>query len=208
MSASLSDSFWHPQLSKRTPFCNAPSDPVFQRPAVALLLIQFFGPTCPVRCDGGCVNGVVQRLEPKDGSAQRMMIVDMTQVSTTEFSPSTLAQPHHVDRRGIGAQTPRTTIMAYLRGASEDQTQTTELPGLYTGHGLQIQSGATATITTLLVVCMQRDREIPIRGARYFSQPKPAEGPVQTCQRNCVLNYREFIQQCVWQCENDESTVR
>ena len=143
-------------------------------------------------------------LEPKDGSAQRMMIAGVNQVSTTGFPSSTLAQPHHVDRRGIGAQTPRTTIMAYLRGASEDQTQTTELLGLYTGHGLQIQSDAQPTITQLLVVCMQRDREIPIRGARYFSQPKPAEGPVQTCQRNCVLNHREFIQQCVWQCEDTD----
>ena len=147
-------------------------------------------------------------LEPKDGSAQRMMIAGVNQVSTTGFPSSTLAQPRHVDRRDLGAQAPRTTIMAYLRGAHGDQTQTTELLGLYTGHGLQIQSDAQPTITQLLVVCMQRDREIPIRGARYFSQPKPAEGPVQTCQRNCVLNHREFIQRCVWQCENDDSTVR
>ena len=146
-------------------------------------------------------------LEPKDGSAQRMMIVGVNQVSTTEFPHSTLVQPHHVDHQDLGAQAPRTTIMAYFHGALEDQTQTTELPGLYTGHGLQIQSDSQPTITQLLVVCMQQDREIPIRGARYFSQPKPAEGPVQTCQRNCVLNHREFIQQCVWQCENDDSTV-
>ena len=33
---------------------------------------------------------------------------------------------------------------------------------------------------------MQPDRDIPTRGARYFSQPKRAEGPVQTCQQGCV----------------------
>ena len=146
-------------------------------------------------------------LEPKDGSAQRMMIAGVNQVSATELPP-----PPRSNRVTsivvLGAETPRTTIMAYFRGALDDQTQTTELPGLYTDHGLQIQSDSQPTITQLLVVCMQQDREIPIRGARYFSQPKPAEGPVQTCQRNCVLNHREFIQRCVWQCENDESTVR
>ena len=147
-------------------------------------------------------------LEPKDGSAQRMMIVGVTQVSTTNFPPSTLAQPHHVDRRAPSTETPGTTIATALRGILRDQTPTTELFALHTGDGLQAQSDAPATITQLQVVCMQQDREIPIRGARYFSQPKPAEGPVQTCQRNCVLNRKEYIQQCVWQCENDDSAVR
>ena len=87
-------------------------------------------------------------LEPKDGSAQRMMIVDMTQVSTTEFSPSTLAQPHHVDRRGILARKrPGQRSWRIFAERLEDQTQTTELLGLYTGHGLQIQSDAQPTIT-------------------------------------------------------------
>ena len=67
---------------------------------------------------------------------------------------------------------------------------------------------AQPTITRLQVVCMQQDREIPIRGARYFSKLKPAEGSVQTCQRNCVLNHQDYIHQCVWRCEEDDSTGR
>ena len=59
------------------------------------------------------------------------------------------------------------------------------------------------TITQLLVLCMQKGHNIPTRGARYFSAPKTAEGPVQLCQRACVLNESDNIQECVWKCEGE-----
>ena len=147
-------------------------------------------------------------LEPKDGSAQRMMIVGVTQISVTEFPPR--SYPNRITLIGgaPGTQAPGTTIATSLRGTFGHQTPTVQPLGLYTGDGLQLHSVAQATITQLQVVCMQQDREIPIRGSRYFSQPKPVEGPVQTCQRNCVLIREEYIQQCVWRCEDTDSTVR
>ena len=147
-------------------------------------------------------------LEPKDGSAQRMMIVGATQVSATEPLPTSYFDRITLIGGASGTEVPGTTIATSLRGTLGDQTPTAKPLGLYTGDVPQVHSVAPATITQLQVVCMQQDREIPIRGARYFSQPKPAEGPVQTCQRNCVLNREDYIQQCVWRCENDVSTDR
>ena len=50
---------------------------------------------------------------------------------------------------------------------------------------------------------MQLDREVPPRGARYFSKPKEAEGAVQECQENCAIAGGENTQVCVWNCETD-----
>ena len=58
-----------------------------------------------------------------------------------------------------------------------------------------------SAFTQLTVVCMQRDQGIPSRGARYFSRAKIAEGEVQLCQKDCVLNEGSNIQACVWECE-------
>jgi hypothetical protein len=64
------------------------------------------------------------------------------------------------------------------------------------------QSTSTeSSIIQVSVVCMQINGDIPTRGSRYFSQPKTAVGPVQTCQRNCVLTGANNIQSCVWRCE-------
>ena len=52
---------------------------------------------------------------------------------------------------------------------------------------------------------MQLERDVPPRGARYFSQPKTAEGDMQTCQKNCVTEGGDAIQRCVWDCETNPS---
>ena len=91
----------------------------------------------------------------------------------------------------------------------------TQLPGLPPGSarfaepfalraraaGLSALQTSSFGLTTLSVVCMQQDRGIPSRGARYFSRPKRARGSVQECQRDCVLEGAESIQLCGWQCE-------
>ena len=53
----------------------------------------------------------------------------------------------------------------------------------------------------LTVVCMQFDRDIPTRGARFFSKAKVAEGAVQLCQMECVLDGGDNVQGCVWACD-------
>ena len=53
---------------------------------------------------------------------------------------------------------------------------------------------------------MQLERDVPPRGARYFSQPKTAEGDLQTCQKNCVTEGGDAIQRCVWDCETQVNT--
>ena len=62
-------------------------------------------------------------------------------------------------------------------------------------------ANAEPEFTRLAVVCMQQDNAIPVRGSRFFSQPKTASGPVQACQRDCVLADGKAIQACVWDCE-------
>ena len=67
------------------------------------------------------------------------------------------------------------------------------------------QQSMNPALTQISVVCMQFDRDIPRRGARYFSQPKTAEGEVQLCQKNCAKEGGDGIQRCVWDCETDRS---
>lgn len=62
-------------------------------------------------------------------------------------------------------------------------------------------SSTQSDLTAVTVVCMQRDKGIPTRGSRYFSQPKAAVGAVQLCQRDCVRLRSDLVQGCVWQCE-------
>ena len=115
-------------------------------------------------------------LEPKDGSNQRMMVVGVSQATAAASSPAS-------------RQPAQATAMGYLPG----------LPSL----AIVEFAAFEPTITQLSVVCMQKDHRIPTRGARYFSQPETAEGPVQTCQRNCVLDETSNIQECVWKCEEN-----
>ena len=62
-------------------------------------------------------------------------------------------------------------------------------------------AASSSAIAQLTVVCMQIKQGIPTRGARYFSRAKVAEGEVQLCQKDCVLNETSNIQGCVWLCE-------
>ena len=62
-------------------------------------------------------------------------------------------------------------------------------------------SNEQANVTALTVVCMQFGRGIPIRGSRYFSQPKAPSGAVRACQRDCVRRGLDRVQACVWTCE-------
>ena len=78
-----------------------------------------------------------------------------------------------------------------------------------TGMNPTVQPGAAVSAATeagflpLIVVCMQKGHDIPTRGARFFSATKSAEGPVQTCQKECVLNESTNIQRCVWACQQE-----
>ena len=67
----------------------------------------------------------------------------------------------------------------------------------------QYSLAGESMITQLQVVCMQRGHNIPTHGARYLSRPKAAEGPVQTCQRDCALNETYDVQGCIWKCEGE-----
>ena len=134
-------------------------------------------------------------LEPKDGSDQRMMIVG--------------AGPQAVALHGAGAgaevvtlafNSPRSSLASFAVPIDEsgDPVQDADL-----FRSPALQRVSDTSITQLAVVCMQFDRAIPVRGARYFSVPKRAEGPMQICQRDCALNESENIQDCVWKCEEE-----
>jgi len=51
--------------------------------------------------------------------------------------------------------------------------------------------------------CMQRSNGVPATGIRFYSQPKPATGTVQSCQRRC-LGAGGNVQGCVWNCERQD----
>ena len=127
-------------------------------------------------------------LEPKDGSQQRMMIVGVTQA--TAAAPAA----HDGTENLLPVAVYGGIVSAIPVSWTFNELENSCIPRrFYTNAG---------SLTQLDVVCMQRlDLEIPTRGARYFSQPKTAEGPVQLCQRECALNETENVQQCVWECE-------
>ena len=131
-------------------------------------------------------------LEPKDGSNQRMMIVGAGQAAAAAAAVSRVTTPQ-IDRNILkirnsvsSRDTPRSASFLALLGRN---------------MSLPANPASSSAITQLSVVCMQQDRDIPTRGARYFSQPKAAQGEVQLCQKNCVLNETNNLQQCVWRCE-------
>ena len=146
-------------------------------------------------------------LEPKDGSNQRMMIVSAGPVAassgnstqgvqyaaTNWFSPNSgeSALATHAVLRDL-------STAPTLHLASFASSRSYLFGNTWSPHKL-----AAPAITQLQVVCMQQDSGIPTRGDRYFSQPKSAEGVVQLCQRDCVLNETTNIQQCVWECEEN-----
>ena len=132
-------------------------------------------------------------LEPKDGSNQRMMIVGASQVSavaSTALSP--VASPQS-DRQLLKRQTAVSSHGSPLFAAAMAP---------FGGRASRAAAlTSRSTITQVSVVCMQIDQDIPTRGARYFSQPKTAQDPVQLCQQKCVLDGMDNIQGCVWSCE-------
>ena len=147
-------------------------------------------------------------LEPKDGGDQRMMIVGAGQVSaaastglrrgelgTVAYNPRNFGSPVFA----LPAVLSGEPAVARLRVASTAPYIFESSRGI---NGNQ-HANAGPTITQLSVICMQKDYGIPTRGARYFSQAKTAEGPVQMCQRECVLNETDNIQECVWKCEEN-----
>ena len=127
-------------------------------------------------------------LEPKDGGNQRMMVVAASQAATagpaSHALPSKLREPAMPARLGSRAELP--SYQSPLSPPPRQQSMDPALP-------------------QVSVVCMQRERDIPPRGARYFSQPKTAEGDVQTCQKNCATEGGDAIQRCVWDCETNPS---
>ena len=127
-------------------------------------------------------------LEPKDGGNQRMMVVASSQAATA--GPAAQARPSKL--RGPA-------MRAALGSLAE------LLPYQSPGPPPPRQQSMNSALTQVTVVCMQRERDVPLRGARYFSQPKTAEGEVQVCQKNCATEGGDAIQQCVWDCETNPS---
>ena len=127
-------------------------------------------------------------LEPKDGGDQRMMVVASGQPAPA--GPSAQARP---DKLRGPAMSARLGDLVEL------------LPYRSPGPPPPRQQAVSPSLTPISVVCMQRERDVPLRGARYFSQSKAAEGEVQLCQKNCATAGGEAIQRCVWDCETDPS---
>ena len=148
-------------------------------------------------------------LEPKDGGNQRMMIVSAGQ------SGSVAASNRSLRFRSLNGPAPAAPAPQYfaLSGgiAGNIKSNVGSAPYTLSGTGMNptVQPGAAvsaatdAGILSLIVVCMQKGHDIPTRGARFFSATKSAEGPVQTCQKECVLNESTNIQRCVWACEQE-----
>ena len=132
-------------------------------------------------------------LEPKDGSNQRMMIVGASRVSAVASAALSPAASTQFDPRVLKTQT------AVSSNGSPQFAAAMEPFGVKASPTAALTS--SSTITQLPVVCMQIGQDIPTRGARYFSQPKTAQDPVQLCQQQCVLDGRGSIQGCVWRCE-------
>ena len=127
-------------------------------------------------------------LEPKDGGNQRMMVVASSQAATA--GPASQARPSKPLAPAIPTALGRLAeLRSYQPAGSLPPRQQSMNPAL----------------TQISVVCMQLERDVPLRGARYFSQPETAEGDVQTCQKNCATEGGDAIQRCVWDCETNPS---
>ena len=157
-------------------------------------------------------------LEPKDGSNQRMMVVGAGQVTATVSPSSRHTRFSRSDQPSVPGKSSKSSLLTLAplgtsTGSKTSGFSSEALVESYVSAGLSVaapvRSSSTGSgIVPLSVVCMQIDRDIPARGTRYFSRPKTAEGPVQTCQRNCVLNRSSNIQGCVWRCEDTIQALR
>ena len=134
-------------------------------------------------------------LEPKDGSNQRMMVVGTGPPAAAKPLASSDAASPRLHQRILKMQSAISPHSSpAFSSALVPRAKRVSQPAYWT---------SSSTITQLSVVCMQGDRDIPTRGARYFSQPKTAQDAVQLCQQDCVLNETDNIQECVWDCEAD-----
>ena len=150
-------------------------------------------------------------LEPKDGSNQRMLIVGVSQGTSAASTAS--RQPVQAMTLRYDPAFPSLEVAepAVFHGMPTFQLMrfaplTTSVFNIPIGVSASLAVASEPAITQLSVVCMQQDSEtyrIPTRGDRYFSQPKPAEGAVQLCQRDCALNETTNVQECVWECEEN-----
>ena len=129
-------------------------------------------------------------LEPKDGSNQRMMVVGTGAAKPVASSDPASSRLHQRILKMQSAISPHSSPA--ISSALVPRAKRVSQSAYWT---------SSSTFTQLSVVCMQGDRDIPTRGARYFSQPKTAQGAVQLCQQDCVLNETDNIQGCVWECE-------
>jgi len=148
-------------------------------------------------------------LEPKDGGNQRMMIVSAGQSGSVAASNR---PPRFRSLIGADAAAPAPQFYAQSGGIAGDFKFSVGLaPHTRSGTGMNpaVQPGAVVPAATeaqflrLIVVWMQNGHDIPTRGARCFSAAKSAEGPVQNCQMECVLNERANLQRRVRACERE-----
>ena len=122
------------------------------------------------------------------------MLVENSGVTDIAYSPGDWLEPKDGgDQRmmivGPGSATAMSSLAARQRAA---------------GTMAQTAGPASAELTPLRAVCMQREKGIPVRGSRFFSRPKPPQGTVERCQRDCVLaggDGIQGIQGCVWSCQ-------
>ena len=136
-------------------------------------------------------------LEPKDGSNQRMMIVGAGQVSAAKTADPLPAVSPQLDP----LLKVQTTVSPYVSPVFAEAVAL-----LGRDMSRPAYSSSNSGITRLSLICMQRDHDIPTRGARYFSRPKSPQDDVQRCQRDCVLEETDEIQLCVWKCEGSQGT--
>ena len=134
-------------------------------------------------------------LEPKDGSNQRMMVVGAGQQAVALSGAASGAEFVTLAFNSSRSDLASFAVPIDERGEPVQDADHSRSPAL--------SRVSDTPITQLAVVCMQFDQAIPVRGARYFSVPKRAGNPVQTCQRDCVLNESDSIQECVWWCEEE-----
>ena len=130
-------------------------------------------------------------LEVGDGANQRISILSVGERSSVA---DMIASSDLASRPDGSLQKTRT---AFPPGHSSALAAAV---ALHSGTDRRV-AASSSTFTQLTVVCMQKEQDIPTRGARFFSRAKAAQGEVQLCQKDCVLNEAANVQGCVWQCE-------
>ena len=130
-------------------------------------------------------------LEPKDGSNQRMMIAGLNRTVAAASSSRTTREVTGIpgDFSLPASSAPAVAVAYYREGRNIPTLLSSVMTNGVGGHrsGTVYRfSQSEPAITQLLVVCMQKDHDIPTRGARYFhslrqqkAQFKPVSGIVR-----------------------------